>query len=232
MYLDFLSKFGISGAHPGGIKLTKQIFENEKINKFSRILDVGCGTGQTSAYLAARYGAKVTGMDINPIMVEKAKNRMIKYQLPVEIIQGSIEKCPLPDSKYDFIISESVLSFVNKPRALKEIFRLLKYDGRFIANELTINRRLGANYEEEIKQFYGLDSILMEKDWITLFEQVDFKNIKTFLRKQSLLQNDSLPEFQYSEYIEPELYKIMQQHFNLMVKYQGTLDYKVFICTK
>ena len=232
MYLDFLSKFGISGAHPGGIKLTKQIFENEKINKFSRILDVGCGTGQTSAYLAARYGAKVTGMDINPIMVEKAKNRMIKYQLPVEIIQGSIEKCPLPDSKYDFIISESVLSFVNKPRALKEIFRLLKYDGRFIANELTLNRRLGANYEEEIKQFYGLDSILMEKDWITLFEQVDFNNIKTFLRKQSLLQNDSLPEFQYSEYIEPELYKIMQQHFNLMVKYQGTLDYRVFLCTK
>ena len=232
MYLDFLSKFGVSGAHPGGIKLTKQIFENEKINKFSRILDVGCGTGQTSAYLAARYGAKVTGMDINPIMVEKAKNRMIKYQLPVEIIQGSIEKCPLPDSKYDFIISESVLSFVNKPRALKEIFRLLKYDGRFIANELTLNRRLGANYEEEIKQFYGLDSILMEKDWITLFEQVDFNNIKTFLRKQSLLQNDSLPEFQYSEYIEPELYKIMQQHFNLMVKYQGTLDYRVFLCTK
>jgi ubiquinone/menaquinone biosynthesis C-methylase UbiE len=232
MYLDFLSKFGISGAHPGGIKLTKQIFENEKINKFSHILDVGCGTGQTSAYLAARYGAKVTGMDINPVMVEKAKNRMIKYQLPVEIIQGSIEKCPLPSSKYDFIISESVLSFVNKPRALKEIFRLLKYDGRFIANELTINRRLGANYEEEIKQFYGLDSILTEKDWITLFGQVDFKNIKTFLRKQSILQNDSLPEFQYSEYIEPELYEIMQQHINLMVKYQGTLDYRVFICTK
>ncbi|MEH7115353.1 class I SAM-dependent methyltransferase [Neobacillus niacini] len=232
MYLDFLSKFGVSGAHPGGIKLTKQIFENENINEFSHILDVGCGTGQTSAYLAARYGAKVTGMDFNPIMVEKAKNRMIKYQLPVEIIQGSIEKCPLPDSKYDFIIAESVLSFVNKPRALKEIFRLLKYDGRLIANELTINRRLGSNYEEEIKQFYGLDSILMEKDWITLFEQVDFKNIKTFLRKPSILHNDSLPEFQYSEYIEPELYKIMQQHFNLMVKYQGILGYRVFICTK
>ena len=232
MYLDFLSKFGVSGAHPGGIKLTKKIFENEKINKFSRILDVGCGTGQTAAYLAARYGAKVTGMDFNPIMVEKAKNRMIKYQLPVKIIQGSIEKCPLSDNKYDFIISESVLAFVNKPRALKEIFRLLKHDGRLIVNELTVNRRIGTNHEEEIKRFYGLDSILMEKDWITLFEQTGFKNIKTLLRKPSILQNHSMPEFLYSDYIEPELYEIMHQHFNLTAKYQGILGYRVFLCTK
>lgn len=110
IYLDFLSKFGVSGAHPGGIELTKKILENEMINKSSRILDVGCGTGETSAYLAARYGAKVTGLDINPIMIKKAKIRMAKYQLPVEIIHGSIEKCPLEDSNYDFIISESVLS--------------------------------------------------------------------------------------------------------------------------
>ena len=94
IYLDFLSKFGVSGAHPGGINLTKEILKTEEINKTSRILDVGCGTGQTAAYLAEQYGAIVTGMDINPIMVEKAKNRMRKYQLPVEIIQGSIEKCP------------------------------------------------------------------------------------------------------------------------------------------
>src|SRR3954464_2978886 len=103
IYLDFLSKFGIGGAHPGGISLTKEILKTEEINKTSHILDVGCGTGQTAAYLAARYGAKVTGMDINPIMIEKAKNRMSKYQLPVKVIQGSIEKSPLRDGKFDFI---------------------------------------------------------------------------------------------------------------------------------
>ena len=184
IYLNFLSKFGVGGAHPGGMKLTKEILENEKINQSSRILDVGCGTGQTASYLAARYGAKVTGLDINPTMIEKAKNRMAKYQLPVEMIQGSIENCQLPDHHYDFIISESVLSFVNKPKALNEIFRLLKQDGRFIANELTMNRRPGANGEEEMKQFYGVDSLLMERDWIALFEQTGFRKIKTFLKKQ------------------------------------------------
>ncbi|OCA84522.1 methyltransferase [Bacillus sp. FJAT-27225] len=208
------------------------MFEHEQINKFSRVLDVGCGTGQTAAYLASRYGAKVTGLDFNPLMVEKAKKRMIKSRLPVEIHQGSIEKCPLQSSKYDFIVSESVLSFVNKPRALKEITRLLKPGGRFIANELTVVGRLGKNSEEEIKRFYGFDSILMEKDWISLFKQAGLKNISTFLNAPSLLENQSMPEFQYSKHIEPDLYEILHKHMYLTVKYQEVLDYKVYLCAK
>ncbi|MFP3122402.1 class I SAM-dependent methyltransferase [Ectobacillus funiculus] len=232
IYLDALSKFGVGGAHPGSISLTKKIFKTEEINETSYILDVGCGTGQTAAYLASRYGAKVTAMDINPIMIEKAKNRMTKYQLPVEIIQGSIENFPLADGRFNFIISESVLSFVNKPRALKEIFRLLKNGGRFIANELTMNKQLETTNEEEIKQFYGLDSVLMEKDWVTLFEHTGFKHIKTRVQEHSNFQNNPLPEFTYSAHIDPQLYQIITQHFHLMIKYQGVLDYRVFSCTK
>ncbi|MEH6949589.1 methyltransferase domain-containing protein [Bacillus sp. JJ634] len=232
IYLDFLSKFGVGGAHPGGIGLTKEILKTEEINKTSRILDVGCGTGQTSAYLAEQYGAKVTGMDINSIMVEKAKSRMRKYELPVEIIQGSIEEFPLKDGEFDFIISESVLSFVNQPKALKEIFRLLKNGGRFIANELTTNKRLSPTIEEEVKQFYGLGSVLTEKNWITLFEQAGFKHINIRMQEQSMLQYNPNPEFQYSEYIEPELYSVMYEHFNIMAKYDGVLGYRIFSCTK
>ena len=231
-YLDFLSKFGVGGAHPGGIDLTKDILKTEEINKTSHILDVGCGTGQTAAYLSKQYGAKVTGLDINPIMVEKAKNRMRQYQLPVEIMRGSIENFPVKDGTFDLIISESVLAFVNKPKALKEIFRLLKNGGRFIANELTANKHLSPIIGEEIKQFYGVDSILMEINWITLFEQTGFKNIKVRMQNQSLLQYNPNPEFQCSEYIEPELYTVMDEHFHLIVKYDGIMGYQVFTCTK
>ncbi|SDM64060.1 Methyltransferase domain-containing protein [Bacillus sp. OK048] len=228
IYLDFLSKFGVGGAHPGGIQLTKEVFKSERITSTTHILDVGCGTGQTAAYLATQYGAIVTGIDINPVMVEKAKTRMALYQLPVEIIQGSIENCPLKDETFDFIISESVLSFVNKPRSLTEAFRLLKKGGRFIANELTINQRMDPSNKKEITQFYGLDSLLMERDWITLLQRTGFKGIK--IRKQEQPQQSLTPEFYYSDYIEPELYTIMNQHFYIMAKYQGVLDYRVFSC--
>ena len=230
IYLDFLSKFGVGGAHPGGIQLTKEILKSERITSTTHILDVGCGTGQTAAYLATQYGAIVTGIDINPVMVEKAKTRMALYQLPVEIIQGSIENCPLKEETFDFIISESVLSFVNKPRSLTETFRLLKKGGRFIANELTLNQRMDPSNEQEITRFYGLDSLLMERDWVTLLQRTGFKGIK--IRKQEQSQQSLTPEYYYSDYIEPELYNIMNQHFYIMAKYQGVLDYRVFSCAK
>ncbi|MGN4127865.1 class I SAM-dependent methyltransferase [Lysinibacillus sphaericus] len=223
-----MSKFGVGGAHPGGINLTKAIFKTEQVSKTSHILDVGCGTGQTAAFLANNYGAKVTGIDINSIMVAKAKKRIKKTRLPVTIMQGSIEKMPLPDRKFDFIIAESVLSFVNKPSAIKEIFRLLKDGGRFIANEFTINRQLEAKTEQEIKQFYGFDSFFMKKDWVALFEQVGFKNIR--IQKNKSIS--SVPEYQYSKDIEPEHYELMEKHYDLNLKYEGILDYRVYSCTK
>lgn len=231
IYLDFLSKFGVGGAHPGGIQLTKELFKSETITPTTHILDVGCGTGQTAAYLAAQYGAIVTGIDNNPVMVEKAKTRMARYQLPVKIIQGSIENAPLKEETFDLIVSESVLSFVNKPRSLTEIFRLLKSGGRFIANELTINQHIDPSHKKEITQFYGLDSLLLERDWITLLQRIGFKGIKIH-KQEPLFQQNLTPEFYYSDYIEPELYTIMNQHVYIMAKYQEVLDYRVFSCAK
>ncbi|WP_107943580.1 class I SAM-dependent methyltransferase [Metasolibacillus fluoroglycofenilyticus] len=227
-YLDILSKLGIEGAHPGGINLTKEILKRENINKNSYILDVGCGTGQTAAYLAYKYGAKVTGIDISPTMVAKARRRMKKNHLPIKIIQGSAEKIPLPNNLFDFIISESVLSFVNKPKALKEIFRLLKIGGRFIAIEHTINERLKKEEENEIKQFYGFDSLTMKKDWVALMKQAGFEHIR--IQKNTSI--DSMLNIHYFNDIEPEFYDIMRKHFNILSKYEGKLSYRIYSCTK
>ncbi|MEB2299144.1 class I SAM-dependent methyltransferase [Lysinibacillus xylanilyticus] len=223
-----MSKFGVGGAHPGGLNLTKELFKAESISENAYILDVGCGTGQTAAYLAEQYEAKVTGIDINPEMVAKAKRRMKKNRLPVKIIQCSIEQVSLRDHTFDFIISESVLSFVNKPNALKEIFRLLKNGGRFIAIEFTVHQPLEEKIEKEILQFYGFDSCSMKKDWVALLNEAGFNNIRIQKNKSIF----SIPELQYSKDIAPELYEVMNKHFDMNLKYEGILDYRIYSCTK
>lgn len=231
-YFDFLAKFGVGGAHPGGIPLTKELLDSEQITNSSIILDAGCGTGQTAAYLATHYGAHVTALEINPTMIQKAKNRFSTYQLPIQLIEASIEAIPLPDNTFDFILCESVLAFVHKDRALAEFYRVLKKGGRLIANEMTINSPLLAEEQQEIANFYGVDSLLLESDWQKILQQTGFTAIKTEAKIPSFQADFQMPEFNFSPNVEPELFEIMNKHANIIIQYQNSLSYRILTCTK
>ncbi|EKN65310.1 methyltransferase [Neobacillus bataviensis LMG 21833] len=231
-YFDFLAKFGVGGAHPGGILLTQNILSSENISENSLVLDAGCGTGQTAAYLYQQYKAKVIGLEINPIMVEKAKDRFQTQQLPIQLIHGSIEEIPFDDHSFDFILSESVLAFVDKPKALSEFHRVLKKGGRLIANEMTINKRFNPQEEAEIMNFYAVDSLLLEEDWHRLLQEVGFKNIELKAQNPALSHGNHAPEFNFSKDFEPELFHILNEHGNIVLKYQDILSYRVITVTK
>lgn len=231
-YLDFLAKLGVGGAHPGGIVLTKDILSTENISNKSFVLDAGCGTGQTAAYLYQQYKAKVTGLEINPIMVSKAKSRFQAQQLPIHLIAGSVESIPFEDNTFDFVLSESVLAFVDKPKALSEFYRVLKKGGRFISNEMTINTMLSPQEETEIKKFYALDSLLQEEDWRKLLIEAGFQKIKIRKEKQAISHGNHTPEFNFSHNFEPELFDILNQHGNIVIKYHDILSYRILSGSK
>jgi SAM-dependent methyltransferase len=231
-YLDFLAKFGVGGAHPGGIILTKDVLATENISSESYILDAGCGTGQTAAYLFNQYKANVFGLEINPIMLEKAKGRFDAQNLPIKLFAGSVEDIPFKDNTFDFILSESVLAFVDKPKALKEYYRVLKKGGRFIANEMTINKKLSSKDENEIKQFYEIDSLFEEQDWRNILSETGFENIKIQKEKQAISHGNHAPEFNFSHNFEPELFDILNQHGSIVIKYHDVLSYRIITCSK
>ncbi|MBM7655019.1 class I SAM-dependent methyltransferase [Neobacillus cucumis] len=231
-YFDFLAKFGVGGAHPGGIHLTQNILSQENISEKSVILDAGCGTGQTAAFLYQQYRANVFGIEINPIMVEKAKSRFQTLQLPISLIQGSIEEVPFADNTFDFILSESVLAFVNKPKALQEFYRVLKKGGRLLANEMTMNRLVSDQEAAEIMNFYAVDSLLLEKDWEKYLKSAGFQNIKIEEQNFPLSHGNQTPEFNFSTDFDPELFHILNEHGNIVIKYQDTLSYRIITATK
>jgi SAM-dependent methyltransferase len=231
-YLDLLAQFGIGGAHPGGILLSKELLSGEKINSSSQILDAGCGTGQTSAYLYRHFAANILGLDINPTMIKKAKNRFQSQNMPIQLIQGSVEELPLKDAAFDFVLSESVLAFVQKEKALREFNRVLKRGGRLIANEMTIDFPISQKEENEIKEFYGVDTLLLEKDWRRLLEQAGFEEIDIKQGEKSLVAEKQMPEFNFSSNFEPELFGILNKHAEIIIKYQNFLSYRIITCTK
>ena len=80
-YYDFMAYLQVPFFNIGGYPSLDLLAERCNIGPDSHVLDVGCGTGGNSAYLAKKYGCMVTGIDISELMIEKAKTRIIEEDL-------------------------------------------------------------------------------------------------------------------------------------------------------
>lgn len=96
------------------------------------VLDVGSGNG----YLMSRYaleGAFVHGIDITEVGVDLCKKRFNYMSLPGDFNVASAEEIPYDDNSFDLVTSTGVLHHTpDTPKAVREIFRVLKPGGRFI----------------------------------------------------------------------------------------------------
>lgn len=94
-----------------------------------RVLDVACGTGVVSV-TAARIGAKVTGLDLTPELLERARENSRIAGVEVDWHEGDVEKLPFADAAFDVVLSEFGHIFAPRPEvALGEMLRVLKPGG-------------------------------------------------------------------------------------------------------
>ncbi|MBD1379035.1 class I SAM-dependent methyltransferase [Metabacillus arenae] len=230
-YIEMLSLFGVGGAHPGGLALTKEILSKLPLNKNVQILDVGCGTGQTIDYLSS-FECPIIGIDSNHKMVEKAKARCDRLK-DVTILLEDLEDLPFSNDSFDYIISESVLSFTNIEQSLYEIFRVLKPNGYLVATELTIENSLTNEEENELISFYGFSKIQFEDDWVKQLKQQGFKKIKALTPNQFSKHNHAqTSEIRITEPIPEEYYSLMERHTLFNEKYKDRLTFRVLSCIK
>jgi len=99
------------------------------IARGNEVLDVGCGTG-VLALTAARLGAKVTGLDLTPELVARAKENGALMKLEAIFQQGDVEELPFADATFDFVVSQFGHMFAPRPEvAISEMLRVLKPGG-------------------------------------------------------------------------------------------------------
>ena len=121
----------------GGTEAIENMFAHVDVQG-KRILDIGFGLGGVAFYLADTYQARVTGLEINPWMVDEASRRTPEHLKPlVDFMQyDDISKLGFPDVHFDIIYSKGVLTHVcDKLPLFKEIHRLLKPEGSFIVDD-------------------------------------------------------------------------------------------------
>ncbi|MFW9768875.1 MAG: class I SAM-dependent methyltransferase [Candidatus Thorarchaeota archaeon] len=160
--------------HPGGLALSKLMADQMGVNAESTVLDIACGNGKTTTYLAKTLGCKVSGIDANQQMIDAA------YEIASDLrvadktdfavaLAGNI---PHPDDSFTHALSEcSLCTFVDKEQAVSEITRVLKPGGIFGLNDVTVQNH--QELDEELRSLLGrvacIADALSSDDYIDLF---------------------------------------------------------------
>jgi SAM-dependent methyltransferase len=117
-----------------------------------RVLDVACGTGVVSV-TAACLGARVTGLDLTPELIERARENARIAGVEIEFHEGDVEKLPFGNAAFGVVLSQFGHIFAPRPEiAIGEMLRVLKSGGTIAFSswppELLVGRvfALTANY--------------------------------------------------------------------------------------
>jgi ubiquinone/menaquinone biosynthesis C-methylase UbiE len=93
------------------------------------VLDVACGTGNATLP-AARAGARVTGLDFAPGLLEIARERAADAMLEIDFIEGDAQELPFEDASFDRLVSTFGHMFAPDHRkTADEMKRVLKPGG-------------------------------------------------------------------------------------------------------
>ena len=99
-----------------------------------RVLDVGCGPGHLANRLARDHGLSVTGLDLDPAMIERARANAepaVAAECQPTFVVGGVAALPFPDGSFDLVVSTLSMHHWADPTAGQaEIGRVLRPGGR------------------------------------------------------------------------------------------------------
>ena len=107
----------------------------------SKILEVGCGPGLLSVRLAHTYDLDVTGLDLDPAMIERARANAGKstpgHGTKPSFVVGDVAALPFRDGSFDLVVSTfSMHHWSDRAAALTEIARVLRPGGKALVWDL------------------------------------------------------------------------------------------------
>jgi len=145
------------------------VLKQVPVTSESSVLDVGCGPGYGLSFFQ-KHGVKtLAGIDISPKMIARARKK-VNAVLKV----ASVEKIPFSGNSFDFVANtESFHHFSRPDKALKEIFRVLKPNGRLFLADINFFFSFVHFLFKKLEP--GHVKIYSKKELAELFKRTGFK---------------------------------------------------------
>ena len=140
---EFLARLGKTRLRPGGREATEWLLGHVDFTADTRVLEVACNMGTTMVALAEAHGCRITGLDMNPKALEKARANIAAHGLNdvIDVVEGNALALPFPDATFDVVINEAMLTMLpreNKAKAIAEYFRVLKPGGVLLTHDVAL----------------------------------------------------------------------------------------------
>ena len=164
--------------HYGGIAATDELAQGARIENGSRVVDFCAGLDGTVRYLAHRYGANVTGIELTPTRVAGAQEltKRVGLQEIARVVEGNVLEVPFADASMDAVVSQEAFCHVpDLKRALVEAFRILRKDGRLAFTDWIANELLTADDAQLMWEGMAIQPLRSISDYCHLVESSGLK---------------------------------------------------------
>ncbi len=128
--------------HPRGIDATRDHAEQAGIRSGMHVLEIGCGIGGASRYLAREMGCRVTAIDLTQECVDVARELTERCGLgeAIEFRQADAMDMPFGEAEFDHVWSHAMtMNIQDKEKLASEIARVLKPGGQYSCQEIALS---------------------------------------------------------------------------------------------
>jgi arsenite methyltransferase len=153
--------------------------------KGKKILDVGCGNGNTVLKIAEKVGSngKAVGIDFSTEGIAEAKKKAVELGLDkvTEFRVADAEKLPYEDNYFDAVISECVVCLTpNKQKVIAEKTRVLKPGGKLVMHDVISKASVPKAVQTNSELYCScIGGAVSQDDYVKMLKHAGLEEIKT-----------------------------------------------------